>query len=331
MTGPWFIETLARNGDVLHRHRVDTLPIRIGRGYDNDTILDDAYVAPRHAQVEADGKGGLLLRDLGTRNGIVYRRKRVATLALDSDTVVRLGHTSLRVRAADCVVAAEALDRTKHGWEGILPGLAGTVLIALVALFTMWLADTQPFRLFRYLAALAYGIGAGLVWAGLWALGNRLFGRHARLGRHLFIFGCGVAVLMLFRLVSSAIGYAWSIEVFTRYGSHVAIVLVAGMVYFHLTTVAPRPRKRFTAICALLTLLGSGLVLISNEQRNGRLADELYMSVLLPPDMRATPNASVDDFMDDVAAMKAELDRERAEDEDAKADAKQETPPGAGG
>jgi len=320
MTGPWFIETLARNGDVLHRQRADTLPIRIGRGYGNDVILDDAHVAPCHARVERDADGGLLLRDLGTRNGMVHGRRRHATLALGGNTVVRLGHTSVRVRAADFMVAPETLDRTRHGWEGGLPGLAGTALIALVALFTMWLADTQPFRLFRYLQALAYGLGAGLVWAGLWALGNRLFGRHARLGRHLFIFGCGVAVLMGFRLLSSAVGYAWSIEVFTRYGSHVAIVLVAGMVWFHLTTVAPRPRRRFTAICAALALLGSGLVLISNEQRNGRLADELYMSVLLPPDMRATADDSVDAFMDDVAQMKAELDRERADEEDAKGD-----------
>ena len=318
MTGPWFIETLARNGDVLHRHRVDALPIRIGRGYDNDYILDDAYAAPRHAVVESDGQGGLVLRDLGSRNGVVHAGKRAKLLALGGNTVVRLGHTTLRVRPADFPVPAELLDRTMHGWEGALPGLAGTGLIALVALFTMWLADTQPFRLFRYLQALAYGLGAGLVWAGLWALGNRLFGRHARLGRHLFIFGCGVAVLMAFRLVSSAVGYAYSIEVFTRYGSHVAIVLVAGMVYFHLMTVKRQPRRRFVVICAALALLGSGLVLISNEQRNGRLADELYMSVLLPPEMRATPDSTVDEFMEDVAAMKAELDRERADEEERK-------------
>lgn len=321
MTGPWFIETLARNGDVLHRQRVDTLPIRIGRGYDNDYVLDDAYAAPRHAQVESDGQGGLLLRDLGSRNGVVHAGKRAQLLPLGGNTVVRLGHTTLRVRAADFPVPAELLDRTMHGWEGALPGLAGSALIVLVALFTMWLADTQPFRLFRYLQALAYGLGAGLVWAGLWALGNRLFGRHARLGRHLFIFGCGVAVLMAFRLASSAVGYAYSIEVFTRYGSHVAIALVAGMVYFHLMTVTPQPRRRFVVICAALALLGSGLVLISNEQRNGRLADELYMSVLLPPEMRATPDSTVDAFMEDVAAMKAELDRERADEEERKDEA----------
>ena len=314
MKGPWFIETLARNGDVLHRHRVDSLPIRIGRGYDNDYILDDAYAAPHHALVEAGEDGSLLLRDLGTRNGVVHAGKRSERLLLTGNTVARLGHTTLRIRAADFPVPAELRDRTMHGWEGALPGLAGTVLIALVALFTMWLADTQAYRPFRYLLALAYGLGAGLVWSGLWAFGNRLFGRHARLGRHLFIFGSGVAALMLFRLASSAVGYAWSIEVFTRYGSHVAIALVAGMVYFHLTTVKPEPRRRHAMVCVALALLGSGLVLISNEQRNGRLADELYMSVLLPPEMRATPDASVDEFMADVAAMKARLDRERKEE-----------------
>jgi hypothetical protein len=311
MKGPWFIETLARNGDVLHRHRVERLPIRIGRGYDNDYILDDPYAAPHHAQVDAGEDGALLLRDLGTRNGVVHAGKRSERLALAGDTVVRLGHTTLRIRAADFPVPAELRDRTMHGWEGALPGMAGTLLVAIVALFTMWLADTQAWRPFRYLLALAYGLGAGLVWSGLWAFGNRLFGRHARLGRHLFIFGCGVATLMLFGLVSNAIGYAYSIEVFTRYGSHVAIALVAGMVYFHLATVKPEPRRRHALTCAALALLGSGLVLISNEQRHGRLADELYMSVLLPPEMRATKDASVDEFMADVAAMKEKLDRER--------------------
>ncbi|HEY1226492.1 MAG TPA: FHA domain-containing protein, partial [Ramlibacter sp.] len=76
MSGPWTIETLARNGDVLQRSRIDTLPIRIGRGYDNDLILDDDYVAASHALIELDPAGRLLLRDLGSRNGIVHRGRR---------------------------------------------------------------------------------------------------------------------------------------------------------------------------------------------------------------------------------------------------------------
>jgi hypothetical protein len=312
MNGPFFIETLARNGDVLHRHQVDALPIRLGRGYDNDFIVDDAYAAPRHALIEADADGKLVLRDLGTRNGVVQRGKRKSSVVLDGDTVVRLGHTTLRVRLAGFPVSPELVDRTMHGWEGALPGLVGIALIGAFAVFTMWLGDTQSFQLIRYLQALAYGIGAGLVWGGIWAFGNRLFGRHARLGRHLFIFGCGLAAIIVYKLASSAIGYAFSLEWLTRYGSHVAILIVAGMVYFHLGTVRPQhARRRFAPICLALALLGSGLILISNEQRNGRVADELYMSVLLPPSMRTSPDHSVDEFMGRVSAMKASLDRER--------------------
>jgi len=312
MNGPWFIETLARNGDVLHRHRVNTLPIRLGRGYDNDFIVDDDYAAPRHAVIEADPDGKLVLRDLGTRNGVIHKGRRSSNIVLTGDTVVRMGHTSLRVRAADFPMPPELLDRTMHGWEGTLPGLAGVLLVGAVALLTMWLTDTRSFQLNRYLQALAFGLGAALLWSGLWAFGNRLFGRHARLGRHLFIFGCGVTALAIYKFASSALGYAWSLEMFTRYASHVAITLVAGMVYFHLATVKPQHRQRFGIVCASLALLGSGLVLVGNQQRHGRLGDELYMSVLLPPAMRASRDHSVDEFMSQVGAMKAELDIERA-------------------
>jgi hypothetical protein len=52
-------------------------------------------------------------------------------------------------------------------------------------------------------------------------------------------------------------------------------------------------------------------VLIVNQQRHGRIADELYMAVLLPPELRASPDATVADYMADVEKMRAELEAER--------------------
>jgi hypothetical protein len=311
MKGPFFIETLARNGDVLHRHRVDTLPIRLGRGYDNDFIVDDDYAAPRHAVVELE-EGQLVLRDLGTRNGVVHKGRRLDHIVLTGETVVRMGHTQLRVRAADCPVPLELADRTMHGWEGTLPGLAGLVLVGAVALLVRWLTDFQAFQYSRYLQALAYGLGAALAWAAVWAFTNRLFGPHARLGRHLFIVGCALVSLAAYQMAASTLGYAFSLEVFTRYASHVGIALLAGMVYFHLCTIRPRNRRRYAYLCVALALLGSGLTLIGNVQRNGRLADELYMSILLPPSIRASPDHDVDEFMAQVGAMQKHLDSERS-------------------
>lgn len=311
MSAPYFIETLARNGDVLHRHQVNGLPIRLGRGYDNDFILDDAFAAPRHAVIEAGDDGEMVLRDLGSKNGVVHRGRRHARLPMNGDTVVRIGHTTLRVRPSDFEVGPEMVDRTRHGWEGALPGLVGILLIGVVATFTVWLNDTQSFQLVRYLQALAYGIGAGLVWAGVWAFANRLFGRHARLGRHLFIFGCGLAAVALYTVVSSMAAYAFSLESLTRYSSHAVIVILAGMLFHHLDTVKPHNSQRFAVTTLILAILASGLTLISNEQRTGQLADSPYMSVVLQPSMRVSPDHGIDEFVGDMNALKAQLDEER--------------------
>lgn len=309
--GPWTIETLARNGEVLQRQRVATLPIRMGRAYDNDFIVDDDYAAPHHALVDAGPDGKLLLRDLGTRNGIVHKKRRVKELAMGGDTVVRMGHTTLRIRPASHPVPPELRDRTMHGWEGVVPGLAGILLTSLCALLAAWLTDRNNLELQRYVQWPAAAIGVGLVWSGLWAFGNRLFGRRARLGRHYFIFGCGLATLLGVRLLASVVAYAWSLEWVTGYASHAAVVTLAGMIYFHLATVTPQLRRRLRIVCAVLGAIASILVLAGNQQQHGLMADELYMPVLLPPELRASPDAPVAEYINQVGAMKKEIDAER--------------------
>jgi len=316
MNGPWFIETLARNGDVLHRHQLNSLPIRIGRAYDNDFILDDDYAAPRHALVDLDSHNKLVLHDLGSKNGVVKNGKRLPSLALSGDTVVRIGHTSLRVRGADFPVPAELPDRTMHGWEGALPGMAGMLLAALVALAITWLFDTRAFQPTLYLQALAAGVGGAVAWGGAWAFANRLFGRHARLGRHIFIIGSGAAALLAWEGASNGVAYAFALEALTRYGSHGVIAIAAGIVYFHLATVKPQLRLRLRWLCVLFAVVASGLTLIANVQRSGRMADELYMGVVLPPSMRASPDHAVDAYIDQVDAMKDRIDQERGRNDD---------------
>jgi hypothetical protein len=311
MSGPYYVELLARSGDVVQRLRVDTLPIRIGRGYDNDVILDDDYAAAAHAIIEHDAAGRLVLRDLGTKNGIGIKGRRQRDAVLSGDTVVRIGHTPLRVRAASFPVPPELPDRTLHGWEGVLPGAAGLLLAALVALLVRWLTDTQYPEYVRYGEALAEGLVVALLWSGAWAMVNRLFGRHARLGRHLFVSGCGAAALLGYALLAATLGYAFSAEGVTRYASHVGIVLLAAMVYFHLCTIRPQQRIRYRWVCLGLAVLGSSLVLATNMQRTGRFADELYMAVLLPPELRASRDRGIDEFMRGAESMKPQLDRSR--------------------
>ena len=312
MRPPYFIEVLANNGDVLHRHRLDSLPIRIGRGYDNDFILDDDHTAERHAVIDADESGNLVLRDLGSQNGVVHLGKRLASVPLSGTTVVRLGHTRLRVRNVDFPVPAEVTDTTMHGWEGGAPALAGLALIALFIAVDHALSETESFQTIDYLLVIASGIGGGLIWSGLWALANRLFGGHARMGRHLFILGSGLVAAGAWRVVSNVLAYAWSLEALTRYGNLVTLAIICGVIFFHMRTIKPRNPRPLLKGSLVLMALGSGLILASNLKSTGRLAEELYMSVLLPPVVRQSADHPVDDFMREAGKLKQSADAARA-------------------
>lgn len=311
MKPAYFIEILSRTGEVLQRHPQAGLPIHLGRAYDNDFILDDVHTAAHHAVVEADVEGRLSIRDLGSRNGLVHMGKRQAQLNIDGHSVIRLGQTSLRIRSADFAVGPEAFDTNNYAWEGWPPTLAGLALIGLLSVFGTWIADVEKFAPVRYLIALASILATSLVWSGIWAFTNRLFGGHARFGRHLFIAASGLAVAEIWGLLSSVLGYAFSWEILSRYGSHVFIAIAAATLYFHLSTIKPRHSRRLPATALMLSLLGSGLVLLINHQRTGRLVDEFYMSALYAPALRVSKNHSVDEFMSAAQKLKAEVDQDR--------------------
>ncbi|WP_298411547.1 FHA domain-containing protein [Janthinobacterium sp.] len=311
MTAPYFIEILAENGEVRQRQRIASLPIRIGRGYENDFILDDAHTAPAHAIVEDDGAGGLLLRDLGSQNGVIHRGQRQLQVALSGNSIVRLGHTRLRVRASDHPVAPELSDTTRHDWEGLRPAVAGLTMIGASAAFSNWLSDADAFEPISYLMIIAYALGGGLVWASIWAVANRLFGHVARFGRHLFIIGCGLLAMEAWELGSNVAAYALSLETLTRYGRHMFIVIVCAMIYHHLCTIKPQHPRRFGLVAVVLAILGSTLILLSNLQISGRLADEAYMSVIYPPALRLSPDHTTDAFFGDAARLQRAVDAER--------------------
>lgn len=312
MKPPYFIEVLARNGEVQHRHPFSDLPISIGRAYDNALILDDVHSAAHHALVESDGADGLCIRDLGSLNGLMYRGRRRAALSLNGHTVVRLGQTNLRVRSSDFAVEKEAFDSSNYGWEGWPPALAGMILICLLSLSGSWLSDVEKFAPIRYLMTLAQILATALFWSGIWAFANRLFGGHARFGRHLYIAACGMTAAQLLSYLSALAGYAFSWEILTRYSSHLFVAIAAATLYFHLITIKPRLRKRLLASALLFSLMGSGLVLMTNYQRNGRLADEFYMNDLFAPALRVSGNHSVGHFMSGAEKLQAKVDAERS-------------------
>jgi hypothetical protein len=314
MSGPFFVEVLARNGEVRQRQRVEALPIRIGQGYDNDVILDDRHTSAHHAIIAFGEDGGLEVRDLDSKNGVVHKGRRQPQMSIDGNTVFRLGHTNLRVRSEDYPVADEMADTTLHSWEGWPPAVAGLALLVLMTLASVWIADTEKAEPIHYFTALAGILSMGLLWCGSWAMANRLFEGQTRFGRHLFIAGCGLVVSEVVSLLLSITAYAFSLETLTRYENHVAIAIMAGMVYFHLLTINPGHTKRFALASVVVALLGSGVMLMVNYQTSGHFAGELYMSELLSPSLRLSSDKPVARFLADAEKLKIKVDAERSKE-----------------
>ena len=86
------------------------------------------------------------------------------------------------------------------------------------------------------------------------------------------------------------------------------------MVYFHLLTISPGHTRRFALASILVSVLGSGMMLVFNYQTGGHFADELYMSELLPPSLRLSSDKPVAKFLADAAKMKVRLDAERSKE-----------------
>lgn len=310
---PYFIELLTRDGHLKSRHRFEKLPINIGRGYGNDLILDDPYVAANHAVIELAESGEIHIRDLGSQNGLVSDSKQQSEIMLDNN-IIRLGHTNIRVRDAEFNVVKELADTVSHRWEGWPPAIAGLVMIAISALVTVWLNEFEKFSIISYISAISLIFGMVLMWCGGWAFVTRMIGGgSARFGRHIFIVACAILLFDLWDVLSITLAYAFSLEFLTRYGSHITMAIAAGMVFFHLNTINGQHKKQFIAMCISLSLLGSGLILMNNYQRSGNLSDELYMTHLLPPVFRISGNQSTEAFITESNTLKAVLDKERLE------------------
>ena len=311
-----FVEQLTPDGEILHRTKVTHLPIRIGRAYDNDIILDDPHTAAHHAQIELNQLDELIISDKGSYNGITLANTREQFFVVDGDHIYRLGRTRLRIRTADYQVAAEVTDSTNHRWEGLLPALTGLSLVVITSLLSIWLADLNQGTLSKYLLELVSIVGFAIGWSGVWALFSKLLSGHARFGRHLFIVGAGLAFLELWEHLTSMVAYAFSWELLARFSPHPVIVICAIVLYFHMLTAGNKRPGRLKFYLAGLAILSSAIIMTKTYQSSNHLADELYMSQIYPPALRISRDHKLEEFMADMQSLKAQVDEDRKDNAD---------------
>jgi transcriptional regulator with GAF, ATPase, and Fis domain len=88
--------------------------LTFGKGTDVDVRLTDPAISRRHLEVAATADG-LLVRDLGSRNGTWLGGCRIAEATLIQDVTLSFGQTSMAVRLAEGAMDLEVSDRAEFG------------------------------------------------------------------------------------------------------------------------------------------------------------------------------------------------------------------------
>lgn len=303
-----WLEVLSRHRDVVARHRLND-SLLVGRGYDNDVILDDPYVAPRHLRIFRDDAGDWIAEDLGSANGLFadHGKQRQSHIALADDGVIRIGQTYLRLRRSSHVVAAERV--LQHAGRTLLIALAiGGITLALTAL-TLWLSETAEPKLGRYLVPLLTLPLLVLGWTGIWAILTKIFSGHARFERHLLIAVVAVLGSWLIETGGDFLVFAGSWPAIGTYDYVAVWLLSATAIFLHLWVIGPSHLRLKGGLVAALMVVG--IAIQSVNLFDSRDRPNRQETRLLPPVLRLTPVQTNTAFFADVERLKAQLDQDR--------------------
>ncbi len=308
-----WVEVLSRHRDVLARHRCAGPEIRIGRGYDNDVVIDDPYVAACHVRIARDESGAWVAEDFGSANGLFadHETQKRTRITLDGDHPIRIGHTYLRLRDARHPVPRERIIEAPARRWPLLLGLA-IALLGIEAL-GQWLVNIGEPKLSQYATPLLGVILIMLGWPALWAILSRIFAGRARFESHLLITLAGLLCFSLYSQFGAFAGFALSWWALAAYQYVALLCLLAVACFVHLRVIGPTRLRLKGGIVAALLGIAVALQAISQAEQHANSGGQYPAHRLMPPSLRLTPLRDENTFFADVERLKGKLDKARQE------------------
>jgi hypothetical protein len=317
------LEVLEKSGRVRERTRFGSFPVTIGRAYDNDIILDDEYVSPRHLSIERDEQGALRAVDLNSENGLyqIPSLRRVDALAISSDNQLLVGSTQIRIRRTDFAVAPTALSnrRRKSAQNTLSSGRLFIPILLAVAGMLFMEKYLQTFQKIKYQEMIQETISPLLglmVWAGIWAFVGRILGHRAAFFAHANI--VLLALLSIFGLnwFTEYYSFAFSAMSSTKWIEAAFLTLIGSTLLYGHLHLATQLRPKRVAITSGLVAIGLlGITLFSSNVKEAQFSSRLsYPTVLKPVSGIARKPLSPEVFFSRAQAMKPQLDKARLED-----------------
>lgn len=313
-----WVEILDRHGDVAMRYPVQEWPLRLGRAYDSDIVLDDPYIAPHHLEIFQVENGSYQLRRLNSLNGVMINNllSKEADAIVSASDVLRLGQTQVRIRPLDFAVSAEK-PLTNIVWSRSWMGMIfGFVIMLSAHLLSLWLEYSRDDSFKLLVSPLLSDIPLLLLWAGFWALIGRVLSGSGNFIAHTVLASVVVAVVFVVAgILAGYLDFAFN----TRLVNDVILniiqtVMIGWLFYRHIGLVSRASRRK---IGITITVLMAGLVGIfygiSKWNSDEDLSRMSYSQVIGPPALMLVQGKSIEQFMEDAGKLKVKLKVEEKE------------------
>ena len=308
------IEEVNRLGHVTGRHIFDEFPVSVGRGYQNDLIIDDPYVSVEHVIID-ETEDGWLVEDKESENGIKFRLHSTQSQInyLKSGDEIILGRTRLRLLSPWHPVAKTHLLPTRTTVSKILarPVVAITTVLCAVILLLIEAQLSIPLKTgFEKLLASTFPTFIfALVWAGIWTFVGRVITHRASFLPHF------VAAILVFIISMSAssmsdyLTYNLNTSLPSTLFEFVIIgFTIAGLFYINLSnsTNINRRTNLVTSHAVAWSMLLLGLFMqYVNKPDFSHSPD--YTSQLKPPFAKVASSQSLDEFIRETETVFSQL------------------------
>lgn len=302
------IEEITRNHKLLHRHRITQSEVSIGRSYQNDIILTDPHICPKHISLNFS-QGVWHLNDNDSVNGTLLentkgKKQQAHQQQINDGDVIILGKSQLRVLFSDHQVPEtiafspfeSLIDIIRHP-IAVFISIALFLLIAGNISYLNQLTETNVSQLFVSAFSLS-------LLFSLWPAGVALVSHLTKHDPRIFAqFGISFTFFILMWLSDlldkiiafnsasdSALGLFFSL---LPIGLAFCLFWLNSYIGFHVSA-----RRRIIVAISITALLFGGSYLLQYSKKPEFNPHPQYNATIMAPDFLIAPSNNVDTFLE---------------------------------
>lgn len=320
------IEVLDHLGRVKEHHKLTARHITVGRGYDNDVVLNDPFVCAHHLALDVGEDETLTVRDLNSVNGLYThgRKRKVESLVLKPDESLSIGRSSLRFRTLNHEVPPARQDRLRFEllntmlnshWVQWGSFLALGLLIYLLAYLDTF-SEFKPLDpLKTHLLPMAMVI---VFWAGFWAVLSRITMHSFYFTAHSIIATLMLLITLLFEgYLAPALRFSFNAELaIDLLTPLVTLVIMVMAFYAHLRFCSSQSPRRLSVTAFALSVVILALTYLDEIPDGDHFSNyPAYQTVIMPPSYQLVSDVPLAEFLQETESMKTVLEQRAREDD----------------